>query len=344
MGGGQVAGGCVAWQCSVTARVRRCWVALLLCWPAAGGALATVPDVAGGAAAAHYVPVSGVAGNLSSVGSDTMAGLMALWAERFQSIYPGVNIQLQAAGSATAPAALTQGTAGIGPMSRAMTAAELHAFERRHGHAPLGVVVAVDAIALYVHEYNPIEGFSLAELDAMFSHNRRCGGGGAIRLWSGLGLAGSWEHRPIALYGRSSASGTYGHFKEQVLCGGDFSSSVNELPASSAVAQAVAGSLGGVGYAGMASGIAGVRAVPLRSADGAPYVAANAANALAGTYPLTRSLHIYVNKPPGAELAPLEREFLRFVLSPDGQRLVAAEGYIPLSAPLLQRQSQVLGL
>ena len=316
-------------------------------WPGSGAAWADAAIEPVAAGAARYTPVSGVAGNLSSVGSDTMANLMALWSERFQRIYPGVNLQMQAAGSSTAPPALTQGTADIGPMSRPMTASERLAFERHHGYPPLELVVAVDAIALYVNEYNPLEGISLAQVDAMFSRSRRCGAPAAapaaLHYWSELGLSGIWQRRPIALYGRSSASGTYGYFRQRVLCGGDFRSSLNELPGSSSVAQAVAASLNGVGYAGMGYAMAGVRALPVRQAASGEYVAATVGNVQAGRYPLTRYLHIYLNRRPGKALAPVEAEFLRFVLSSSGQRLVVKEGYIPLAADMARRQLRELG-
>src|SRR5690606_2067532 len=122
-----------------------------------------------------YEKASGVSGNLSSVGSDTLANLMTLWAEEYKRLYPNVNIQVQAAGSSTAPPALTEGTSNLGPMSRPMKDGEIQAFEQKHGYRPLEIPVAIDALAVFVHRDNPIEGLTLAQVDAIFSSTRRCG-------------------------------------------------------------------------------------------------------------------------------------------------------------------------
>ena len=156
-----------------------------------------------------YEVASGVSGNLSSIGSDTLANLMTLWAEDFKRAYPNVNIQIQAAGSSTAPPALTEGTANIGPMSRDMRDKEIEAFETRHGYKPTAVPVAIDALTVYVHKDNPIEGMSIAEVDAIFSSTRKCGGARDIVQWGQLGLGGAWEGRDMQLFGRNSVSGTY---------------------------------------------------------------------------------------------------------------------------------------
>ncbi|MEL0083345.1 MAG: substrate-binding domain-containing protein, partial [Gammaproteobacteria bacterium] len=113
------------------------------------------------AAIAEYKVVSGVSGNLSSVGSDTLANLMTLWAEEFKRSYPNVNIQIQAAGSSTAPPALTEGTSNVGPMSRMMKDKEIEAFEKKYNYKPTPIRVAIDALAVYVHKDNPIEGLTI---------------------------------------------------------------------------------------------------------------------------------------------------------------------------------------
>ena len=186
---------------------------------------------------ADYERVTGISGNLSSIGSDTLANLMTLWTESFKRNYPSVNIQVQAAGSSTAPPALTEGTANFGPMSRAMKDKEIEAFESRFGYKPTAISVAIDALAVYVHKDNPLETLDIAQVDAAFSTTRRCGGGVSLDNWGDLGLSGSWEDRPIQLYGRNSVSGTYGYFKKVALCSGDFKNSVNEQPGSASVAR-----------------------------------------------------------------------------------------------------------
>src|SRR3989338_11026761 len=122
----------------------------------------------------EYIKSSGVSGNLSSVGSDTLANLMTLWAEEFKRQYPNVNIQIQAAGSSTAPPALTEGTANLGPMSREMKDNEIQAFEERHGYKATAIPVAIDALAVYVHKDNPIQGMDVTQVDAVFSSTRKC--------------------------------------------------------------------------------------------------------------------------------------------------------------------------
>jgi phosphate transport system substrate-binding protein len=279
-----------------------------------------------------YTPVSGVSGVLSSAGSDTLANLMTLWAEEFKRVYPNVRVQVQAAGSSTAPPALIEGTASLGPMSRAMKSREREAFESRYGYPPTPVPVAIDAVAIYVHRDNPLPGLSLAQLDAIFSANRRCGAPDRIARWGELGLDGSWSRRRIQMFGRNSVSGTYGFFKSVALCNGDFSSRVNEQPGSASVVQAISTALNGIGYSTLGYRTASVRAVPLASAEGAPFVHATPATASSGRYPLSRFMYVYVNKPPGQALAPLEHEFIRLILSRGGQEIVLRDGYVPLSS------------
>ncbi|MFU8816166.1 MAG: PstS family phosphate ABC transporter substrate-binding protein [Pseudomonadales bacterium] len=294
--------------------------------------------LAGMDALPEYQRVSGISGTLSSTGSDTLANLMTLWTEAFKREYPNVNIQVQAAGSSTAPTALTERTASFGPMSRAMKDAEIQAFEARHGYKPTVIRVAIDALAVYVHKDNPLPSLSVPELDAIFSVTRRCGHDTDVRRWGQLGLTGTWERRPIQLYGRNSVSGTYGFFKQVGLCSGDFKNRVNEQPGSASVVQGVTASLNGIGYTGIGYATSGVRALPIAEFPGGPTVAATAENAVSGDYPLSRFLYIYVNKRPGTPLPPLEREFLTLVLSRAGQEIVGKDGYIALSPRLAQRE------
>jgi phosphate transport system substrate-binding protein len=286
---------------------------------------------------ADYEAITGISGNLSSIGSDTLANLMTLWTEGFKRNYPSVNIQVQAAGSSTAPPALTEGTANFGPMSRAMKDKEIEAFESRFGYKPTAIRVAIDALAVYVHKDNPLQALSIAQVDAAFSQTRRCGAAASLNTWGDLGLSGSWQERPMQLYGRNSVSGTYGYFKKVGLCSGDFKGSVNEQPGSASVVQAVASSLNGIGYSGIGYITSGVKALALSKDDG-DAIAATAENALSGEYPLSRYLYVYVNKKPGEPLPPLESEFIKLVLSKEGQEIVAKDGYIPVSSDVASRE------
>ena len=285
-----------------------------------------------------YEKTSGVSGNLSSVGSDTLANLMTLWAEKFKRIYPSVNLQIQAAGSSTAPPALTESTSNLGPMSRLMKDKEIESFEKKHGYKPTAVAVAIDALAVFVHKDNPIEGLSLEQTDAIFSSTRICGGPEDIKTWGQLGLEGSWATRGIQLYGRNSVSGTYGYFKKHALCKGDFKNTVNEQPGSASVVQSVSASLNGIGYSGIGYTTSSVRAVPLSRKPGKAFVTASAENAINGSYPLARFLYIYINKEPGKELDPITAQFLTMVLARQGQEVVVKDGYIPLPSAVAAKE------
>jgi phosphate transport system substrate-binding protein len=283
-----------------------------------------------------YQKVNGISGNLSSVGSDTLANLMTLWAEEFNREYPNVNIQIQAAGSSTAPPALTEGTSNIGPMSREMKDDELVAFEDKYGYKPTAIPVAIDALAVLVNKDNPIKGLSLPQVDAIFSSTRKCGHASEIDNWGDAGVA-AWAAKSIQLYGRNSVSGTYGYFKEHALCKGDFKSNVNEQPGSASVVQSVTSSANGIGYSGMGYTTSGVKMVALAKKEGQPFVEATPENAINGSYPLTRYLYIYINKKPNQPLAPLENEFIKMVLSKIGQQVVIKDGYIPLPAKVVDK-------
>ena len=286
----------------------------------------------------EYERVSGVSGNLSSVGSDTLANLMTLWTEAFEKEYPNVKIQVQGAGSSTAPPALTEGVANFGPMSRKMKDKEIEAFESRFGYKPVGVRVAIDALAIYVHKDNPIESLTIPQIDAIFSSTRRCGYTQDIRTWGDLGLEGSWKTRPIQLYGRNSVSGTYGYFKQVGMCSGDFKNTVNEQPGSASVVQSVTASLNGIGYSGVGYKTSSVRAVPVAEVAEDEPVEVSFETATDGSYPLTRYLYVYVNKKPDTPLAPLEREFFKLVLSRAGQEIVEKDGYVPLPLKTVERE------
>lgn len=289
-----------------------------------------------------YQKASGVSGNFTSVGSDTLNNLMTLWAEEYKRLYPNVNIQIQGAGSSTAPPALTEGASNFGPMSRMMTAKEVESFEKKHGYKPTPVGVAIDALAVYVNKDNPIKGLSIEEIDATMSVGRKCGGATDITKWGQLGLGGEWANRDIAMYGRNSVSGTYGYFKSRGLCKGDFKRNVAEQPGSASVVQSVATQINAIGYSGIGYKTSGVRALPLAKKKGDPFVEPDATHAIDGTYPLARVLYVYVNKKPNQPLAPLEREFFKMVLSKQGQEVTIKDGFVPVPAAMAARFLSVL--
>jgi len=285
-----------------------------------------------------YEKTGGVSGTLNSIGSDTMNNLMTLWAEGFRKFYPNVKIQVEGKGSSTAPPALIAQTAQIGPMSRPMKDSERDQFEARFGYKPTEISVAVDALAVYVHKDNPISALSLPQVDAIFSKTRRLGYPKDIKTWGDLGLQGPWANRRISLYGRNSASGTYGFFKEHVLANGDFKDEVKEQPGSASVVQGVSADPAGIGYSGIGYRTSGVKAIALANKEGEPGVEPTPENVYAGSYPLARPLLVYVNKAPGQPLPPLVREFLAFILSREGQEIVVKDGYLPLPADVVLRE------
>ena len=278
-----------------------------------------------------YAVTSGVSGNLNSVGSDTLNNLMTFWAEGFKARYPNVKVQVEGKGSSTAPPALASGLSQVGPMSRTMKASEIAAFEGRFGHKPTAIPVAVDALAVFVHKDNPIKGLSLTQVDALFSAGRKRGGQDAAS-WGAVGLDGAWASRSVSLFGRNSASGTYGFFKEIALKNGDFKPTVKEQPGSSSVVQGIASDLSAVGYSGIGYATSGVRAVALSEKDGQPFVEANQANCESGAYPLARFLYVYVNKAPNKDMDKLTQEFLTFVVSKQGQEITIKDGYFPINS------------
>ena len=289
-----------------------------------------------------YAKVSGVSGNLNSIGSDTLNNLMTLWAEGFHKQYPNVKIQIEGKGSSTAPPALIEGTAQIGPMSRPMKGTEIDAFEKKFKYKPTAFPVSIDALAVYVNKDNPIKGMTMAQVDAVFSKSRRWGYKENIQKWSQLGLDGTLGNGPISIYGRNSASGTYGFFKEHALKNGDYKDEVKEQPGSASVVQGVTEDRAGIGYSGIGYMTSGVRAVPLAEKEGMPSVEAAQHNAENGSYPLWRHLYLYVNKAPNKPLDPIVREFLKFVYSREGQQVVMKDGFFPLSAAAVEKELKKL--
>jgi len=283
-------------------------------------------------AIAAYQKASGVSGSLSSVGSDSMNNLMTLWAETFRRFYPNVKVQVEGKGSSTAPPALIAGTAQFGPMSRPMRSTEIDQFSHRYGYKPTEIRTSYDALAVYVHRDNPIKQLSLAQVEAAFGKSRRRGHKQNVTTWGQLGLTGDWANRPIGLYGRNSASGTYGFFKEHVLKNGDYKDTVKEQPGSASVVQGVGEDRYGIGYSGSGYRTSGVRAVPLAESEAGPFSDGTYEDVTSGKYPLSRFLYVYVNKAPGKPLDPLPLEFLKLMLSKEGQEVVIKDGYMPLGA------------
>ncbi len=293
------------------------------------------------ASIASYQKTSGVSGSITGVGSDTMNNMMALWAETFRRSYPNVKIQIEGKGSSTAPPALISGTSQFGPMSRPMKPTEIDQFEAKYGYKPTQIRTSYDALAVWVSKDNPLQKLTLAQVDAVFSKTRRRGSKAAFK-WGDLGLSGEWASRPISIYGRNSASGTYGFFKEHVLQNGDYKDQVKEQPGSAAVVQGVTEDRYGIGYSGVGYRTSGVRALQLAEKPAGPFYDGSYQNVTSGRYPLSRFLYIYVNKAPGRPLDPLVKEYLKLILSREGQEVVVKDGYLPLSAAIVAEELKKL--
>lgn len=277
-----------------------------------------------------YTPTSGVSGNLNAVGSDTLNNLMTLWAEGFRKKYPSVKIGVEGKGSSTAPPALTAGTAQLAPMSRTMKREEIAAFEAKYGYKPTEIKVALDAVAFFVNKNNPVQALSLTQIDSIFSSTFKRGGSN-ITDWGDAGVP-AMKGKAISMYGRNSASGTNGFVKESALKKGDYKDSVKEQPGSSAVVQGISSDAQGIGYSGIGYVTSGVKTLSIAEKGGQTAVQPTYDNCMNGTYPLARYLVIYVNKKPGEPLDTLTKEFLKYIVSRDGQETVVKDGYYPIPA------------
>lgn len=291
-----------------------------------------------------YKPISGVSGSLKSIGSDTLNNLMTLWSEGFKAMYPNVKLEIEGKGSSTAPPALIAGTAQFGPMSRPMKGAEIDEFAKKFGYKPTAVRSAVDSLAVFVHKDNPIQCLTLQQVDAIFSRTRKGGSDKDAARWGDVGLTGEWASRPISLYGRNSASGTYGYFKEVALFNGDYKDSVKEQPGSSTVVQGVASDRYAMGYSGVGYKTADVRTVPIAAKAGAKCFDATAENAYSGDYALARFLYIYINHNPNQALDPVRGEFIKFIYSKQGQSAVVKDGYFPITQVVAVDDLKAMGL
>ena len=291
-----------------------------------------------------YQAAGEISGHIKSVGSDTLGHEMTLWAKAFENIYPDVQIEIEATGSATAPAALLEGTSQFSPMSRPMTSEETAAFEKKYGYGVSRVRVAVDALAVYVNKSNPIPCLTLPQLSGIFSSERMAPGSAKIKTWGDLGLTGEWATQPITLYSRNTLSGTYEYFRETALYGGSYKTVIKQEPGSEAVVKDVAGDKFAVGYSGIGYKTDGVRAVPLAPYYGGTCYEASAEATLSGKYPIGRYLYVYINKKPNQPLDPLRSEFIKYILSKDGQTQTEKGGFFPITNEIRESELSKLGI
>ena len=251
--------------------------------------------------------------SLTVKGSDTMVLLGQRWAESFMAAHQGEVVQVTGGGSGTGIAALQNGTTEICESSRPMKDEEKQQIQAKYGAPPTEIVVAKDGLSIYVNETNPVKELTVAQLHDLYT--------ATVTNWKAVG----GPDEPIVLYGRENSSGTYEYFKEHVLEGKDYAASVQTLPGTAAVVNAVARDPKGIGYGGAAYA-KGVRDVGVKKDDASPAVLPKAENVQSGTYPISRNLYFYLRKPPEG----LAKDFIDFVLSDEGQKLVTEVGYFPI--------------
>jgi phosphate transport system substrate-binding protein len=250
---------------------------------------------------------------LAVKGSDTMVILGQRWAETYMKANPGVTVQVTGGGSGTGIAALINGTTDICESSRPMKDKEKQDTQEKRGAPAVETKVALDALAVYVNEKNPIQEISIPALHKIYA--------GDTKNWKDVG----GPDHAIILYGRENNSGTYGYFKEHVLENKDFAASVQTLAGTSAVVAAVKGDTWGIGYGGIAY-LEGIRALKVKKDDASPSVAPSLETAQSGTYPISRFLYFYTAGQPTG----LEKKFTDWVVSPAGQAVIEQVGYYPL--------------
>lgn len=286
-----------------------------------------------------YQPVEGVSGVLRAAGSDTMLNLVTSWAGAFAAAHPSVQPQVEGKGSSTAPTALLENQAQFGPMSREMEPSEIDLFEQKFGFPPAELRVAIDCVAVFVHRDNPLKAISLSDVRRVFSVEA------GDLTWGDLGVTDpAWAARPISVYGRNSASGTYKYFKDAALGGSDFKPSVKEQPGSAGVVAAVANDQYGIGYSGIGYASSGVVALAVAYEPGDTPEMPDVASAASGMYPLARFLYVYMKHEPGAKLDALGEAFVRFLFSREGQEIVAKDGEYPVTAAIARDELGKLGL
>jgi phosphate transport system substrate-binding protein len=286
----------------------------------------------------EYKTVEGVSGSISSVGSDTMNNIMTHWGEKFKKAYPAVTIQIEGKGSGTAPTALIAGQAQFGPMSRPMKSAESDDFEKKFGYKPTGLRTSIDCLAIFVGKDCPLNEISMEQLGKLFSV------AGPDMTWDQLGVTdAAYKGKPVALYGRNSASGTYGYFKEHVLAKKDFKATVKEQPGSSGVIAGIAADKFGIGYSGIGYKTADVKALKVSDKSGKA-VEPTEVTAKSGEYPISRYLYVYVNYDAKKGLDPLRAEFVKFMFSKAGQEEVVNDGFIPVTGEIAREDLAKVGL
>ncbi len=311
----------------------------------------------------QYQPPQGLSGRVTIAGSDTMQPLMAKLAATFMSFHPNTKFGVEGHGSSEAirefmlglsaqrrgDKAIGRGTQGASSSdllasSRPLTEQERKGFASHHGYEPIGIPIAMDAVAIYVHKDNPIERLTLEQVDGIFSSTLKRSKGGRLTTWGQAGLKDRWSQEPIHLYGRNKKSGTREFFKQVALIDGELHEDVQEQPGSASEILAIAQDPLAIGYAGVGFHGTMVRIVPLVHEGEGAAILPSAESVSNSQYPLARPLYLYVNKNPKEKLDPVLWEFLKFVNSRQGQETVARAEFYPLTAAQISTNLELLGM
>ena len=287
------------------------------------------------------------------VGADVMDEITLGWAKLFREAYPRLSVTMEARASGSGAPGLIEGKADAAPVGREMLPAEEKAFVDKFGYKPLAIKVATGSVGslgktaasvILVDKDNPIKGLTLAQLDAIYSKSRNRGQAD-ISKWGDLGLTGEWAARPIHLYGLKSPNGIEWFYKLNVMEGGDYKDDIEFVKgkgfthAFTVAAEDMKERPGGLTYAMLANVTPNVKVVPLAEKAGQPFVMPTVQSVYTHQYPLSRYVYIFVNKKPGQPLEPKTKEFLKLVLSRQGQDVVAKEGvYIPLTPEVVREE------
>jgi len=281
-----------------------------------------------------YHPLIPLKGQLTISGSDSMKPLIQAWTDDLKRRHPAMKVTLGADGSQTGLTALLEHQTEVAAMSRRMASSEIAEFLKEYGYEPVEVPVALDALAIFVHQDNPLAGLSLAELDSMFCRERRRGLDYPVRSWGLVGLVDDWFEAPIRIYGRDGNSGSSYFFLEEVCKGGTFFPHMIKAQGPASVVMDLMKDPQGIGFSGIGYRTSTIRPVPLASVKGGRYVEPSFETVLDGSYPLKRTLYLYVARPPQKDPNPIVRELVRFALSQQGQQLALDHGFFPL--PLVE--------
>ncbi len=279
-----------------------------------------------------YRPIEVLKGQLKLGGSNTLSHVAAVWIASFEQFYPDAKITVEVNGSRAAVADVKAGSTDIGLLSRRVREDEINTFHKSFGYPPTVLTPCLERTAIYVHKDNPIKGLTLAQLDAIFSSECRRGAEQPCRTWKQLGLKGGGASQPIVAHGRTKETGSQVFMQEAVLLGGTMRDDMQTHESNVDLVKAIAKNPGAIGFAGLSYALPGVRAVPLTVEDGGDFVAIDSPEADRGAYPLVRRLQLVVKHDPQHDLRPIEREFIKYVFSTQGQEDVVKAGFQAIPA------------